>query len=304
MAPSFPSARVRAARDELLDDDTLSVHFWGVRGSYPVADRRVDRFGGNTACVEVRLGHRLFIIDAGTGIVGLGQMLAGSPITEVDILLSHLHHDHVSGLAFFEPLFRAGVTVRIHCGNLGGQDASEALGRMYAAPLFPLSLDEVPATIVHVGFTAGQTLGFGDGVEVATCLLNHPGGATGYRFNHAGRTLCYLSDMEHAQDGHPADLVGFARDADVVVYDATFTEAEFARFKGWGHSTCEAGVDLCRRAGARALAAFHHHPLRDDDAIEAIETQLAASLPGSFHAREVHSIAVGSPDSYPGMLGT
>lgn len=281
----------------------LKVQFWGTRGSYPVSDRRVARYGGNTACVEVRLGRRLVIIDAGTGLIDLGAMVAQEGVTSVDILLSHLHHDHILGLGFFEPLFKAGVRVTLYCGHLDGQTAEEALGVFFRPPLFPIPIQEIAADLRHVGFRAGETLDLGDGLAVRTCPLNHPGGACGYRFDHGGSSLCYLSDMEHTADGPTPQLVSFVRDADLVIYDGMFTEDEYDRHRGWGHSTWNAGLRLCHEAGAQALALFHHHPRRTDAELDEIEREIAAVLPGSFCAREQHAAAY-STESHVGMIGS
>lgn len=267
----------------------LTARFWGTRGSYPVSDRRMARYGGNTACVEIRLGDRLFIIDAGSGIVDLGTKVAREGITSVDILLSHLHHDHILGLGFFEPLFRAGTTVTLHCGHLGGQSAEEALGLFFQPPLFPIQIQDIAADLRHVGFKAGETLRFEDGISVHTTPLNHPGGACGYRFDYEDRSLCYLSDMEHDGDTPSAGLVSFIRDADLVIYDGMFTEAEYESHRGWGHSTWNAGLRLCQEGDAQALALFHHHPRRTDAEIDQIEREMKAILPGSFCAREQHA---------------
>lgn len=281
----------------------ISVRFWGVRGSFTVADHRARRYGGNTACVEVRIGDEVFVIDAGSGIIGLGQVLAQEGHERVELLMSHLHHDHIAGLAFFEPLFHQNRTVRIHCGHLDGKSAKAALDRMFDQPLFPLRLADLPGVIEHVGFKAGETLQFPSGTQVRTCRLDHPGGATAYRFDHAGRSLCYVSDVEHPADGPDPDLCTFVAGADLVIYDTTYTEEEYEGHVGWGHSTWQSGVALCKAAGAKALAAFHHHPFRDDAQLDAIEAELAEALPGSFVAREVQSLTLATPADYPYMIG-
>jgi phosphoribosyl 1,2-cyclic phosphodiesterase len=285
-------ARRRVGRATWLQEPShLTTTFWGTRGSYPVSHTDFARFGGNTACVEVRLDDRLFIVDAGSGIIDLGSKVAREGVRSVDILLSHLHHDHILGLGFFEPLFLSGTRVTLYCGNLQGHSAEDPLGVFFRPPLFPIPINELAADLRYVGFEAGETLTFEDGISVRTCPLNHPGGACGYRFDHDGRSVCYLSDMEHTDDGPPAELVRFVADADLAIYDGMFTQDEYDRYRGWGHSTWNAGVALCRQAGARSLALFHHHPRRTDAELEAIEHELARALPGSFCAREQHSAA-------------
>ncbi len=268
----------------------LSVRFWGTRGSIPVPGPDTLLYGGNTCCVEVRLGTRLFMVDAGSGFEAAGRVLGGEISDRIDLLLSHLHHDHVAGLPFFSPILTGRCSVNIHCGNLGGRTAKAALDTLFSPPLFPVSLDDLPATFCHVGFEAGETLDFEDGIRIATCPLRHPGGATGYRFDFRGRRLCYVTDIEHLESGPEAHVVRFCEGADLVIYDAMFTEQQFAQHKGWGHSTWQAGVALCRAAKARALAAFHHHKRHDDAVLAAIEHDLAAALPGSFVAREGQTV--------------
>ncbi len=284
--------------------NALSVRFWGVRGSIPVSGPEYAAFGGRTCCVEVRCGERLFVVDAGTGIAPLGRFLTGGvcppddgPGSVIDLLLSHLHLDHVMGLPFFAPALGRLNTIRIHVGNLGGADGREALDRLFSPPLFPVRLDELPARFVYTGFRAGETLSFDDGLQVATCPLFHPDGASAYRFDFGGRRVCYVSDVEHDVGWPPADLTAFVAGADLVIFDAMYAADEYSRCKGWGHSTCEAGLILCEAANAKAMAAFHLHPLHDDERLLAYNERLDAALPGSFVARD--GLAV----SFPALNG-
>lgn len=263
----------------------LSVRFWGVRGSHAVCGARFASFGGNTPCVEINLADKRFIVDAGTGIIALGQEEGCQQTGDVHILLSHLHHDHISGLPFFRRALCPESTVHTWCGNLDGASAAAALSDMYQPPLFPVTLCQFPASFAHHGFHAGETITV-DGIEIRTCLLNHPAGSTAYRFDCNGRAVCYLSDIEHDPDGPPDELKRFVAGADLVIYDSMFLEEEYCRCIGWGHSTWREGVRLCREGGAKAMAMFHLHPDRDDDSLRAIELELKAELPGSFIARD------------------
>lgn len=277
----------------------LGVRFWGVRGSHPVCGPRFAHFGGNTPCVEVSVGGQRFVLDAGAGLIELGQELCrdvgcpgnssgdfpGNFPGDIHLMLSHLHHDHISGLPFFKPALRPDCRIHTWCGNLGGDSAGPALGVMYQPPLFPVTLDQLPATFEHHGFHAGETLEIA-GCQIRTCLLQHPAGATGYRFDHNGHAVCYISDIEHGADGPCPELKKFVAGADLVIYDSMFLEEEYCRCIGWGHSTWREGVRLCREGGAKAMAMFHLHPDRDDDAHRLIEAELARELPGSFVARE------------------
>lgn len=271
--------------------DALRIRFWGVRGSVCASGAPFREFGGHTPCVEVRCGERLFVIDAGTGLTALGAALDDNEPKDFDILFSHLHLDHISGLPFFKPALTPQRVIRTYCGNLGGASAREALDRIYAPPIFPVRLDQLPSRFEHVGFTAGETLRFADGRMVETHPLQHPNGATGYRIRHRGRSVCYISDIEHSDRWPSADLVRFVEGADLVIYDGMFSEDEYPRCRGWGHSTWQKGVELCRAADAKALAIFHLHPAHDDDFLRAQEARLKATMPSAFVAREGEALS-------------
>lgn len=267
-------------------EDALQVRFWGVRGSVPVSGPLYTEFGGRTPCVEIRCGSRLVIVDAGTGLAAFGDVLGDDAPAEVDILLSHLHLDHVSGLPFFKPALFGQRLVRTYCGNLAGESAREPLDRLYSPPLFPVSLAELPSRFEHFGFRAGDTLELAGGLAVKTHPLHHPGGATGFRFDHRGRSVCYISDIEHTAPWPPPDLVRFIEGTDLVIYDGMFSEAEYCTCVGWGHSTWQKGVALALAAGAKALAIFHLHPSHDDDHLRLVEAAAKAEMPGAFVARD------------------
>ncbi|MFC4172711.1 MBL fold metallo-hydrolase [Microvirga sp. GCM10011540] len=250
--------------------------------------------------MEIRCGERLFVVDAGTGLTALGMELVDKAPPEIDLLLSHLHPDHTSGLPFFKPVLLGGH-LRIHCGNLGGDSSEAALERMFSPPLFPVHLDQLPGDIEHVGFRAGETLRFPDGQEVQTLPLNHPQGATGYRFEHRGRAVCYISDIEHTEPWPPEPLLHFVREADLVIFDGMFLEAEYPDRKGWGHSTWKKGVQLCQAAGAKALAIVHLNPAHDDGFLRDLEKHVKSEMPEAFIAREGQSLVFpADPLSAPG----
>lgn len=247
-------------------------------------------FGGHTACVEIRCGERLFIVDAGTGISALGSALGEDVPDTIDILLSHLHLDHVGGLPFFKPALTKERLVRTYCGNLDGESAMASFDKLFSPPLFPVRLGQFPARFEHVGFRAGETLSFDGGINVETHPLNHPGGATGYRFRHGNRSVCYISDVEHTEAWPDKGLADFVRDADLMIYDGMFSEAEYPRCQGWGHSTWEKGVELAQGAGVKSLAIFHLYPGHDDAFVRVQEAEMQAVMPTAFVARERQSI--------------
>ncbi|MCJ2026247.1 MBL fold metallo-hydrolase [Methylobacterium sp. J-067] len=275
-------------------NDDLVLRFWGVRGSTPVSGPQYAEFGGSTPCLEVRCGERLFVIDAGSGLYNLGQNHRTDLPQRVDLLFSHLHLDHTAGLPFFKPaVLDCDRTIRTWCGNLDGQSASDALDRLFAPPLFPITLDNLCCTFSHHGFKAGEPLVFEDGTRVDTILLNHPQGSVGYRFDHNGRRLCIISDIEHRDPWPDPALAEFVAGADLMVYDGMFTDCEYPTCRGWGHSTWQKGVELAHAAGVKSVAIIHLHPAHSDTTLQAMEADLQAEMPSAFIAREYQSVVVG-----------
>jgi phosphoribosyl 1,2-cyclic phosphodiesterase len=277
--------------------DAPRLSFWGVRGSLPTPGADSARYGGHTSCIEVTAGGQRFIVDAGSGLMPLGKAIAAEAGTEpLHILLTHLHHDHVLGLPFFKPMYQTGREVHLWCGNLDGECAAAALSRMFSPPLFPVSFAQMPADIRFHGFRAGETLSI-NGLSLRTAPLNHPSGATGYRFDAGGGSAAIITDIEHAHDTiEPDDAVlGLCRGADTIVYDMMMEESDFPSCKGWGHSTAAAGVRLAERAGARQLVGFHHSPLQDDVMMDDRARRLQSLFAGSLMAREGVSLTAAAP---------
>ncbi len=264
----------------------FSVRFWGVRGSIACSGPRTARYGGNTSSLEVRCGERILLFDAGTGIRYLGKSLEGRAI-DADIFLTHTHFDHVCGLPFFRPFFEPKNKFRLWAGHLGGgMTLRRVLDEFMVAPLFPVPPQVFRAGMEYRDFTAGDTLDAGPEVRVRTIGLNHPDGSVGYRVEFAGRSFCYLTDTEHVPGAPDRKLLAFMKDADVVVYDSMYTDEEYPRYAGWGHSTWEEGLRLSKAAGVKRLAIFHHDPEHDDDLLDGIGRKLDKELPGSVVAKE------------------
>ena len=271
-----------------MEPDDFSVRFWGVRGSIPCPGPATVRYGGNTSSIEVRCGARMLLFDAGTGIRYLGNDLANQGPLDADLFLTHTHFDHVCGLPFFRPLYRADNSFRLWAGHLLGRTTLQRVMRtLMAAPLFPVPPEFFRANIDYRDFHAGETLVPGAGIRVRTAALNHPDRATGYRVDYRGRSLCYLTDTEHVPGIRDVKILALIGGADLVIYDAMYTDAEYAEGRsGCGHSTWQEGARLCRAAGAKRLAVFHHDPDRSDDALDALGRDLDAAIPGSVVARE------------------
>ena len=265
----------------------FSLTFWGVRGTVPCPVASHMGFGGNTSCVEVRAGDRTLILDSGTGIRPLGRQLLERGVGQATLLLSHTHLDHINGFPFFAPLYTDGFALDILSCHLERGGAEAVLAGQMASPLFPVPYRTLPASLTVTDGEAGASFDLGDGVRVRTAPLNHPGGATGYRIEHAGRALAYVTDTEHVPGSPDRNVLDLIAGCDLVLYDSTYTDAEFAERVGWGHSTWTEAVRLGRAAGVKRLALFHHDPDRDDAGMAALEAESQAAWPGHvFAARE------------------
>jgi phosphoribosyl 1,2-cyclic phosphodiesterase len=272
----------------MAEHDDFWVRFWGVRGTVPCPGPDTARYGGNTPCLEVMCGGERLIFDAGTGLRVLGASLADQQPLRSHIFLTHIHLDHINGFPFFRPAYSAQNSFQVWCGHPAGEngDIQEALASMMRAPIFPVPLDIMHACMAFHDFEAGETLRPVRDVVLQTAPLNHPNGATAYRINYGGRSICYVTDTEHREGHLDATIIELIRGSQLVIYDSTYTEEEYPRFRGWGHSTWNEGVRLCEAAGAGDLIAFHHDPDHSDADLDRIAAELARARPGSKVARE------------------
>ncbi len=270
-----------------MDDDLLSVRFWGVRGSVPVSGPEYIRFGGNTISLEVRCGPHVLFFDAGSGIRPAGEKLRAEGRHEFDIFFTHSHYDHILGLPFFYPIYDPETHVVLHSGHLAGRmTTNEMVSDFMRPPWFPVRLDICRAQLDCRDFRSGDILRPRPGVTVRTGSLNHPGGCIGYRVEWGGRAVAVITDTEHEPGELDPNVLALISQADLVVYDCTYTEEEMVRKRGYGHSTWQQGVKLCQAAGARQLALFHHDPARTDTQLDAIEQRAVAEFGGAFAARD------------------
>ncbi|MBB3063910.1 MULTISPECIES: MBL fold metallo-hydrolase [Limibacillus] len=266
----------------------LTVKFWGVRGSIACSGPQYVKYGGNTSCLEIEYGQGgLAILDAGTGLRELGARLCEQGLQDADIFLTHTHMDHIAGIPFFQPFFRKGSTFRLHAGHLLPDQTLEAvICHFMKAPLFPIPPAIFNADLAFVDFKAGETLRTKDGLTLKTAPLNHPNGATGYRIEYAGKSICYVTDTEHTPGRRDQTIIDLVRGADIMIYDCSYTDDEYPRFSSWGHSTWQEGVRLCEAADVGQLAIFHHDPSHDDAFMDRIAKEAEALRPGTIVARE------------------
>ncbi len=300
----------------------MRIKFWGVRGSIPCPGPQTVKYGGNTACIELRFADidRLIIIDAGSGIRELGNHMMASDLPqgsiETDLYLSHTHWDHIMGFPFFVPLYLPSTKIRVH-GPVTHEveDTLETIvGGQMTYRYFPVRHVELAANITYDHLKEGR-FDLGDGIILTTKYLNHPILCLGYRFEYKGKVFCTSYDTEPYTNifcTDPSDpsydegmavegemvakeqnqvVEEFLEGADFVVYDAQYTQAEYAESKvGWGHSSMEYVVEVAKRCRIKKIALFHHEPLRTDQQIDALAKDYCrsgeAGGPEIFFARE------------------
>jgi phosphoribosyl 1,2-cyclic phosphodiesterase len=265
----------------------FAVKFWGVRGSIACPSPRHVGFGGNTSCLEVIAGETHIVLDAGTGIRSLGHDFLKRDVRSAHLLLTHSHWDHINGFPFFGPAFEKNRHFQIRAGHLADAGGVRAVfaGQM-ATPTFPVPLEAMSGQLEFEDFVAGEQFDLAPGVRIKTAPLNHPSGATGYRIEYNGKSLCYVTDTEHVIGEPDQSVLGLIEGADLVVYDSTYTDEEFGRRVGWGHSTWQEGVRLSRQVNVKRLALFHHDPDHEDPQMEQIEQEAKAMWDGVFASRE------------------
>lgn len=305
--------------------NTMSVKFWGVRGSHPVPGESTLRFGGNTPCVEIQAGDQTLILDAGTGIVGLGRDLlkrcAGAPC-RVNLFFSHMHHDHIQGFPFFSPAYSPTSELFIFGPDLQGRTLEQSLTELMAPPYFPVSIGELAAKkafysladrqvvvlpgldqppVVYPGHELPSELPEDAIVVHILRSYGHPGGVYIYKIQWRGQTVVYASDTE-GYVNVDRRLVDFCREADLLIHDSHYSEAHylglapgFPSTQGYGHSTPRMATDVARAAEVKRLALFHFEPQYDEEMIASIEQEACLYFPQTCAAYEGLEILVGEP---------
>lgn len=265
------------------------VKFWGVRGSIPTPGPGTVYYGGNTSCVEVRVGAEIIILDAGSGIRKLGLALAAEfkdrPL-QLNVLITHTHWDHIQGFPFFPPAYNLKNNVTIYGFEGARQGLQNTLSSQMENPYFPISMHQMPGSIT-IRELKELSLGIGP-VQVKAHFLNHPGVCAGYRLYTPAGSISYLPDVElfqqlrlrwkndHGQARKQAleivpdedrNILEFIRGSDVLIIDSQYDDGEYEQHIGWGHSCFEDSVTLAIQGGVRRLFLFHHDPDHTDEQI-------------------------------------
>lgn len=288
-----PALHIQAAPKEPEDmthSPDFVVQFWGVRGSIPAPSSETVRYGGNTSCVEMRVAGKRLIFDGGTGLRVLGEQLIKQMPVEAYMFFSHSHWDHIQGFPFFKPAFVKGNCFHIY-GAIApnGATMKQRLHDQMLHPNFPVPMQVMQSDLKFYDLFPGDVMNIDD-ITIETGPLNHPNTAMGYRVTWQGRTVVYATDTEHFPDHMDENLLHLARNANILIYDACYTDEEYYDPKspkvGWGHSTWQEAIKLAKAAGVKRAVVFHHDPNHTDDFLDDVESQVQAIFPNSVLARE------------------
>jgi phosphoribosyl 1,2-cyclic phosphodiesterase len=250
------------------------VRVWGCRGSLATPGPDTVTYGGNTSCVEVELADgTLIVLDAGTGIRRLGTAMATNGPRTIQLLLTHLHLDHLEGLGFFAPIWHPETTLHVWGPRSPRRSLAERVARYLSPPLFPIELSSIPAQMTFNDVPDREwRIG---GATIASDYILHPGPTVGYRVEENGRSLAYLPDHEPALVSDLAvatpDWISgcaVAAGADLLLHDGQYTEDEYPERVGWGHSSVGHAVRFAELAEVGRLVLFHHDPLHSDHDLE------------------------------------
>lgn len=256
----------------------VRIEVLGVRGSLPAADRSFMEYGGNTSCICLRYGGGVLCFDAGSGLTGLLDRLSGAP--RLDILISHVHMDHILGLYALGSL--RGTEVHLYGEAREGVPFRRQLEAVLGPPYWPLALCSAPSVHIHE-IAAGDGFPLPGGAQVRTLRGNHPNGSVLYRVQLGERGVTYALDCELDEALTPA-LVEFAKDSGLLIWDASFTSGD--KRPGWGHSTWEEGLAVAGRAGAERVLMTHYSGGYTDEFLARQERLAQGRSGGCIFARE------------------
>lgn len=276
----------------------FTVRFWGVRGSIPTPGQQTVRYGGNTSCIEMRIGEKRLIFDGGTGLQELSKDLMKQLPPKTYMFFTHYHWDHIQGFPFFLPAFIKGHCLQIY-GAIpqNGESLEQHFMQRVLHPNSPVPLCGLKADIKFLDVVCGERFEVEEDIQVQTCHLNHPNNAMGYRVNWKGKSVFYCTDTEHYVDRLDENVMELAQGVDVMIYDAMYTDEEYHHPKaprfGWGHSTWQEGVRIAKAAGVKTLVIFHHDPAHSDEYLDRLAIEVRDALPNAVMAREGLILKVG-----------
>ncbi|MBN2897478.1 MAG: MBL fold metallo-hydrolase [Clostridia bacterium] len=270
----------------------FDVKIWGARGSMATYGTDYIKYSGNTSCVSVEIDERVIILDAGTGIINLGNYLMEihKPV-KASIFLSHYHYDHILGLLSFVPLFTKDSELTFFGEAKYDLTLEETLHKFMQPPFFPIGFSQLTSNIIFNNITETDNIQFVTAndhlVNIIPKNTKHPGGNLAYKITVDGRSMVYLTDFAHYDDEHQP-FVEYVKNCDLLIYDANFTKEEYhnKQYAGWGHSHWEKATKLANDANVKKLILFHHKSDRTDAELEEILRGAREKFINTFLAKE------------------
>lgn len=274
----------------------MEVKIWGDRGSIPVPGSGTVKYGGDTACIELRFDSaRRFFLDAGTGIRNLGNQLLKERFTDnINLFISHTHWDHIIGFPFFAPIYLKQTKLNIYGPVHYEKKLKDVLAILMDYSYFPISAAQLSADVKYFDLHE-ETFNI-QGVKITTKYLNHPVLNLGYRFEYQGKIFVYtgdhekyynvfgqgldeseLEDMDETVANQNESVIEFVKDADLLIADTTFTDDEYETHKGWGHSSVSQTIELSKSAGVKFTLFTHHAPEHSDDLLDKLSDKFCNS---------------------------
>lgn len=270
-------------------NDGISVKFYGVRGSSPICRKESSVYGGNTLCVKVKIDGCTIVFDCGSGGVILGKELSDTGVKKIHMLISHMHLDHIQGIPFFYPLFAENAEVDFYSAVRRRRGFLGQLKLMMRPPFWPVGPEMFKAKIRSHNIPADGSFYINKDIKIDTMKSNHPNDSTIFRLSYKNKSLVYALDYEHEPKSFKA-LSAFAKGSDLIIYDATYTSKEYKKYKGFGHSTWEKGVELAENSGAKRVALSHIHFDKSDEELLKIEEEIKKINPVCFFSKEGEEI--------------
>ena len=276
-----------------MRDKFHNIRFWGTRGSFPAARKDTVKYGGHTSCVEIRTSdNQLIILDMGTGLLDLGNSLMSEENypKEAHVFISHYHWDHIFGFLGFTPLFDPNFTFNMY-GKKDPMTPNEIMKYIQNPTFWPIDMSMLNAKI-NLHEVTKEELIINNNIKVTFALHDHPNGANTYRFDINGTIIVYATDCEHPENTLNENVINQARNADILIHDAQYTDKELPNHKGWGHSSWQQAIGVAKKANAKQLILYHHDPYRSDDALSKIEKEAQLIFPNTVAAKQGSTISI------------